>query len=451
MSEDTNDNRFEDLIRHNTSKTVIDEYWNNKNKVVEEKQDDSTGRQQLSRTPSCISMTEQVISKAGFVLHNLGVGESIDEEETVGNTNVYQDYDRNNRNSNELPFKNNKDFLTSIGFDQKDQVEVQVPISSFKQSSLSDFFSDFNISQSIVNKAPIKNQYDNGQAPAPSGMKRSFSCGNDLDKKISSLADIDSEERDESDDFPVKESSNNCNRDNVCVEPDRLPDDNEEHKGCARNYNCRKLYGHLSDIIVEPPSSPVYQTLISGELPANPAEFPLLKFAIRKYIRACDRNNWDIEKVHLQNVYDEIEFFDKDNTGDVCKTTKQKKQKYMTKEDARLKRTNDLRRLHHESKVLSVTNECQNHFNKRMREELAQRQEKIRSQSIKNTNQPMKGTDESSMQRAKKSKCSLSVKPPKQLERKHDLSIIHMMTTEVLGGADLTSLDIDKIYYACQS
>ena len=79
---------------------------------------------------------------------------------------------------------------------------------------------------------------------------------------------------------------------------EQIEDDDED-------YSVEPLYGHLGEIVTEGPDSPVYQTLLSGENPPSIA-IPVVKVALRKYLRICNENEWEQEASFISNLIEEL-------------------------------------------------------------------------------------------------------------------------------------------------
>ena len=90
------------------------------------------------------------------------------------------------------------------------------------------------------------------------------------------------------------------------VDPQDEDEEEEENiEDDEDDYSVEPLYGHLGEIVTEGPDSPVYQTLLSGENPPSIA-IPVVKVALRKYLRICNENEWEQEASFISNLIEEL-------------------------------------------------------------------------------------------------------------------------------------------------
>lgn len=172
----------------------------------------------------------------------------------------------------------------------------------------------------IIEEEPNPNN-SGSLIPTPSRRKRSGSFGMKLGEASASMDQMHLIIPEESSNRPVEtphivenpdvptiikeEDETSTNLQEVDEAEEDVNEGMEEEEIVAEEEQEMELLGNLSQIVTEAEDSPVYQTILTGELP--PSKYVgVVRTALRKYIKLCDKNNWTEEQEYLQNLLEDL-------------------------------------------------------------------------------------------------------------------------------------------------
>ncbi|EAX96122.1 hypothetical protein TVAG_446220 [Trichomonas vaginalis G3] len=93
--------------------------------------------------------------------------------------------------------------------------------------------------------------------------------------------------------------------DELCENEEDNNEGMEEEEILAEEEIESGLFGNLNSIVTEPEESPVYQTILTGELPTL-KNCGVVRVALKKYIKLCQKNNFHEELDYLQSLLEEL-------------------------------------------------------------------------------------------------------------------------------------------------